>query len=318
MLMVSAFPRRMRNVRDLPTMIEYLHYTYDQLKTRRTVFSDDIETNTWILYHATNSQVEAAIDSSGFGRRSSVVAKEHITQLLDIYERLNWFGISGGFSTLKGFTEGRSRIETPQTWFRETSMRSLTYAHRSFAGGECLMSFKRAFEDLLEFAKSATMRQEHLDFQMYNCAELMRLGAARPPVIRVNVDSMLPALSPLQNVYEACQKCVSQYKYGLLYAVRFEESDIPNLFNLRGSGILHIGDVPSYRIVGKATLHFGDIDDFEIYKLSGARDAKYQWDESQLAKAIRRNEPPTHYFPESKQASKAWLGEDISDCVASV
>jgi hypothetical protein len=84
-----------------------------------------------------------------------------------------------------------------------------------------------------------------------------------------------------------------------------EESDIPNLFNLRGSGILHIGGVPSYRIVGKATLHFGDIDDFEIYKLSGARDVEYQWDESQLAKAIRRNEPPPHYFPESKQGSIA-------------
>src|ERR1700682_1868298 len=194
-------------------MIEYLHYTYDQLKTRKTVFSHDVETNPWILYHATNSQVEAAIDSGGFGGRSSVVAKEHITQLVDIYERLNWSGIPGGFSTLKGFTEGRSRIETPQTWFRETSMRSLSYAHRCFAGGEWLMSFKQAFEDLLAFAKSEKVRREHLDYQMYNCVDLMSLGAARSPVIRVDVDSMLQALSPLRSVYEACQQSVSHYKH---------------------------------------------------------------------------------------------------------
>jgi hypothetical protein len=92
-------------------MIEYLHYTYDQLKTRSTVFSPDVETDPWILYHATNSQVEAAIDSRGFGGRSSGVAKEHITQLVDIYERLNWFGIPGGFrlskDSLKGEVESR-------------------------------------------------------------------------------------------------------------------------------------------------------------------------------------------------------------------
>jgi hypothetical protein len=137
-------------------------------------------------------------------------------------------------------------------------------------------------------------------------------------VIRVNVDSMLPALSLLQSVYEACQQYVSHYKHGLLYAVRFEESDIPSLFNLGGSGILHVGSVPSHRIVGKATLHFGDIDDFEIYKLSGRCGSEYEWDDSQLVRAIGKNKRPAPYTPESKQASKAWLGEDISDCVASV
>jgi hypothetical protein len=264
-------------------MIEHVHYTYEQLKTRKTLFSKDVETNPWILYHATNSQAEAAIDSGGFGRRPSVVGKEHITHLIDIYDCLNWSGIRGGFSTLKGFTQGRSQIEKPQTWFRETSMRSLTYAHRGYAGGEWLMSFLRAFEDLLEFAKSEEMRQEHLDQQMYSCAELIGMGAARSPVIRVNVESMLQALRPLQSVYEACQQYVSHYEHGLLYAVRFEESDVPDIFNRRGSGILHVGSVPSHRIVGKAILDFRDIDDFEIYKLSGnCVGADIEWHHSQF------------------------------------
>ena len=163
-------------------MIEHVHSTYEELKTTRTLFSQDVEANPWILYHATTSQVEAAIDTHGFAGGSSVVTNEHLAQLSDIYERLNWFGIQGGFSNLKGFTEGRSRIEKPQTWFRETCMRSLTYAHRYFAGGEWLMSFKQAFEDLLEFAKSEKMRQAHLNYQMHNCEDLVRLGCAVIPI----------------------------------------------------------------------------------------------------------------------------------------
>jgi hypothetical protein len=296
-------------------MIEHLQYTYEQLKSRSTVFSHHLEINPWILYHATTSHVETAIDSEGFEGCSTVVAKEHITQLIHIYERMNWFGIRGGFSTLKGFTEGRSRIEKPQTWFRETSMRSLSYAHRHFAGGEGLMSFKGAFEDLLDFAKSKEIRQEHLDLQIHNCVDLVKLGAIRSPVILVDVDSMLRALCPLQSVYEASQRYASSYKHGLLYAVRFQESDIPNLFDRGGSGILHVGSLSSERIVGKACLSFGGIDRDEIWKLSYNQDIKHRlaWDDSQLAHAISENKRPAPYIPESKPDPEKWLGEDISN-----
>lgn len=115
-----------------------------------------------MLYHATTSQSEESIESCGRAGRLHVVDHRHVTELVGLYRRINWAGVPGGYSTLAGFTFGRSGSDDDQTWLRDTSMRSLTYATRPFSGGEALMSFRLAISHLLEYIHSEELRDQHL------------------------------------------------------------------------------------------------------------------------------------------------------------
>jgi hypothetical protein len=169
-------------------MIECTDYDYDQIILTEELFSSRVATDPWVLYHATSSLAEAEIESKGFAGKASSVTAEDVIQLATLYRRINWTGIhSDAYSALASFTLGRHRYPSPHTWFRESSMRSLIYAERKFAGGEWVMSFCRAFDDLLEFLGSAEIRANHLREQVRVCKELVEIGGAPSRVIKVDV-----------------------------------------------------------------------------------------------------------------------------------
>ncbi len=125
----------------------------------------------------------------------------------------------------------------PQTWFRETAMRSLQYTEREWAGGDQARNLRRA---------------------------------GGPSA-------------------EALQILPRQYQYGLVYAVRFFDSDIPNLSYIARDGILHRGALPPDRIVAKARLLLGS-------RMAPRRDdigRMLSWCEGPFGSRIRSNLEPS-------------------------
>ena len=143
---------------------------------------------------------------------------------------------------------------------------ALRFSRRPFLGGEIMRSFRTGFLDLLEYSRSDELRQLHLQDQIaayQNPTDFSKL----PPVIRVDIASMLKELEPLRPVFEACEQFVAGYRYGLVYAVRFTGPDFANLLNRGGSGFLLRGELPLDRIVGKAKLDFHDLSDVAMHDI---------------------------------------------------
>jgi hypothetical protein len=190
-------------------------------------------------------------------------------------------------------------------------MRSLVYAQRDWAGGELVMSFRRAFDDLIEFLRSDTVRQKHFDSQKRQCQQLVRAGGAPSHVIRVNEQSLAAALEPLRSVADTCGALMQRYEYGLVYALKFTESDVLHLSNCGGSGILYRGAISVDRIVGKAKLFLDD----RIAPRSSVSKEELGWYKSPLAEKIRHN-PTTNEQSYTRQNETRncpeWLGDDIS------
>ncbi|HXB71296.1 MAG TPA: hypothetical protein VNY05_23880 [Candidatus Acidoferrales bacterium] len=268
-------------------MIEQVRVGFEDLIARKWLFSPRLEDDPWVLYHATSSPVERKIDQEGFAGSAFLVTREHVIHMVSLYRSMNWAGIhSDGYAALGGITLGRAHFLEPHCWFREASMRSLVYAQRSWAGGEWAMSFRQAFDDLVEFLRSETARQEHLQSQVQLCRFLVMSGAAPSPVIKVDAARLTAALEPLQVNAEACSQLVQRYEHGLIYAVKFVESDVPNLSDRGGSGILYTGTVLSDRIVGKACLDLGDR---PAPRKSDDVERMIFWREGPLALRIRAN-----------------------------
>lgn len=179
--------------------MEEVEFEFNELDATRPLFSRRIEDDPWVLYHATSSLVEREIEAQGFGGICPLVSVEDILQLTSLYRRINWCGIHGdGYPALATFTMGRAGFQGPRTWFRETSMRSLVYAERDFAGGEWAMTFRKAFADILTFLRSEEVQKEHLQRQTLECKELVERGGAPSRVIRVDAAQVAEALELLR------------------------------------------------------------------------------------------------------------------------
>jgi hypothetical protein len=108
---------------------------------------------------------------------------------------------------------------------------------------------------------------------------VVRIGGAPSRVIRVDAAHVAEGLESLQAPDRVCDHLVQQYEFGIVYAVMFEESDVPNLEDTGGSGILHRGVLGPDRIVGKARLYLFDQSAPPVYD----HEASFSWTESPLA-----------------------------------
>ena len=280
-------------------MIEHVEYDYEELNRKDRLFPSRMVKDHSILYHATTSLDETGIENSGFGGCRPLVTAPHVDQMMALYRSMNWEGLhSDGYAALDQATGRFALIDTPHAWFRETAMRSLLYAERDWAGGELVRAFRIAYADLVEFLGSEDVRQKHLHRQ-----------SQRPnsPVIRVDTARLAAKLSALRQTAETAEDLTRQYKYGLVYAVRFVEEDIPNLFYNRRSGILHRGVLAPDRIVGKARLPLGS-------RMAPRRDdygRMFSWCEGPFGAKIRTNQPDPVSRGERQIEQPEWLGDDV-------
>jgi hypothetical protein len=294
-------------------MIWCADHEYQNLTASAGLFPPSITNDPWVLYHATSSLVEGEVEAFGLVGKPSVVSGEHVLQLVTLYRRINWAGIhSDGYAALASFALGRNRYPWPHTWFRETSMHSLVYAQRSWAGGEWVMSFRQAFEDIQQFVLSEKIRATHLKQQIQTCKDLVARDGAPSRVIEVNIEAVAAALELLRPAFRACFQCVSEYKYGVVYAVRFSEEDVANLSDEGGAGILYLGAVPPDRLLAKARLHLGEQ---PAPWNNNSSEESLSWSNSDLARKIRTN--GHRQIPPDKKllanyAPRDWLGQDIS------
>lgn len=231
--------------------MDTFEYSFEQVEARDALFPPEIEDDGWILYHATTSIAELDVDRNGL-RRSHSTFDCDVLKVVNIFRAMNWAGLSNaGYPVLRGFSFHRGDA----LYFREFSTRSLVYAERDFVGGESARGLHYALADLKDYLERAEIRKAHYDAQAVHCRDLVERGGAPTHVIRVDLGWLRSHLVPFDSLAESISNLRNNYRYGLVYAVRFDASDLPFLANNGGSGIAYCKDVPFSRFEAKARVH---------------------------------------------------------------
>ena len=232
--------------------MEVTEFSLDRDATIESLFSPAISSDSWVLYHATTSVAEEGIDTAGL--IPSLDYDATLIKLIKIFRAMNWFGEnSAGYPVLKGFSLQRGSL--PNLYFRESSTRSLLYATSDFAGGETARAMYHALEDLKRYAADPSVRAHHYDRQVAHCKDLVEQNGCPTHVIRVDVTWLLERLLEFEEFGQKVAELKRSYRYGVVYAVRFDRDDVPFLTNCGGSGIVFSRAVPVAKLVGKARVY---------------------------------------------------------------
>jgi hypothetical protein len=175
-------------------------------------------------------------------------------------------------------------------FFSATSKRSLLYASREWAGGETARALRLAFRDLHDFLTSHVFRREMLwqawqqaagsidrdelpedcrpdsveaiTFDHYyrlllyclrrnpNSGPLFVRGTAP---VKFTEQWLADQLIELQPLRERSNEPEKRYEYGIIYAVKFHESDLPYL-KKNNKDLISLASISSDRIVAKALI----------------------------------------------------------------
>jgi hypothetical protein len=242
---------RRQNGAEMMHVMETHDYSFEQLLNTKDLFSSAITNDGWVLYHATSSVSEADIDHNGM--KCSLARDNDVVRAIKVFRAMNWCGESGqGYAVLRGASLQGAFVS--RLYFRESSMRSLVYAQRDSAGGETVRALHHALTDLRAYLENPSVSRRHYELQVDHCKDLVRRDGCPSHVIRVDMDWLRAQMCELASVSGEIAKLRAEYRFGLVYAVRFESSDLPNLSNAGGEGIVCSAAVPKTRLLAKSRL----------------------------------------------------------------
>jgi hypothetical protein len=199
----------------------------------------------------------------------------------------------GGFGVLASFAqadfEKSNHFGRKPIFLAETSFQSVLYASRAFAGGETARALRLALGDLREYLDNPVFRKKaiteswkHLrnstplsvpsycvpqEIENVSFDHIQQLWGyfesfgSRPGVggrhgVKPCAYSdvwLRTKLAELETVHHCCDKFFSSYLYGVVYAIRFTESDLPQLGCDR-AGLTFDATVSPERILAKSII----------------------------------------------------------------
>lgn len=211
----------------------------------------------WVLYHGTSNLCENDIETTGFqSRQDSLISLEVVQRVLACFSRLNWYGNDqGGYVVLKSYTALHDySYKSGKPIFLGLSCRwSLLYATTDFAGGEGCRALRKALHDLHTYLTDEEIRFAALTQRIRNTIDEYgdTVYEDMDPLTSDELTWLQDELNALQPVNEFVNSLFEQYQYGIVYAIKFNENDMANLFNAKGMGITHVGTISPNKIVAK-------------------------------------------------------------------
>src|SRR5262249_11717108 len=234
----------------------------DRVSSLKRLFSDEIDSDPWIMFHGTSGYNAESIERAGFTLRSDLISRDQIQRVASIYERMKWPGESGGgYPVLKPFSLDHDFFggERSFLFFAETSLRALLYATRDFSGGEKLRALRIAFRDLVSYLREESVRQRHQEQMRNNFRRLNDLNAhpsmidAAQPV-EVDLDWLRNEVAGLKDVQRHAELAYRRHDHGVVYALRMAPDTLNDLQLNSSMGIESTTPISPTRIVAKVVV----------------------------------------------------------------
>lgn len=254
----------------------------------RGEYVDDL----WICYHGTSNHYEAIIEKEGLRWKPDTYSRSDVAALTSIFESLHWIpSDTAGYSVLATFTQGdfaSGMAGAKPIFFAESGHRGVVYAGRDWAGGETARALRHAFVALDSYLASPELRREALkesfrqlrgfyrapvpsgcdpepgrDPSWENLRNLWAfyreqgMGLMRPYHVQprgFDADLLREQLAGLSAIRARADAMYETYQRGVVYAVRFEVSDIGHLHYGGGGGLRALVPIGPDRIVAKAII----------------------------------------------------------------
>ena len=256
-------PRR-SGISERPSRLTFAlrQFDSDRIASLGFLFSDEAESDPWVLFHGTSGFNSEAIETQGFSSLHQPVSAEDIRRVIDLYGRTKWCGESGGgFIVLSPFSldyDLRDERRSP-LFFAETSLRALLYASRDFAGGEKLRALRIAFRDLDDYLADAHVRDRHSALMRAQFDALRRLDAppstieaARP--IEIDLDWLRHEVTGMADLRRTADEAWWRHDHGVVYALRMTTDDLADMCWNSFMGIEVTATISSARIVEKVVV----------------------------------------------------------------
>lgn len=194
-------------------------------------FDSAIESNPWIVYHATSSINEESIDTHGLHPTTAYRFANAALLAAKFFVNTGWTGFPGedsGYLVLRSFSLERSHPSagTP-IYFALYPQRPYLYLKKDFCGGETAHALARAIPAIIKFASDDTAIDKHLN-QLEECA-IKKIKAGIPPAFRVFNPSrewMRNQAQQLEPFLEQLNHLRAAHRCGVLYAVRLHPADV--------------------------------------------------------------------------------------------
>lgn len=256
------------------------------------VFTSKVEKDNWVFYHGTSSLMENNIDAQGLIWKKNGIGKEEVEQVLNIFHEMSWAGKhTGGYCILKPFTGDYDfgGGNEKSIYLAETSHRAMLYSTKDFAGGETQRAIRNCIEDLEKYLTDSSVRSEHENKQLENInlydsyyksrpeekmtkEEIEYMQENKPELVKVDLDWLESKLKSIQHIKETCNMSMSEYRYGLVYAVKLDKNNIEGITYDRAMGV-QFKQVANSSIIGKVVIP----ENFESKMLGHPWSDKIQW-----------------------------------------
>ncbi len=265
-------------------------------------FGGRFDTDPWIAFHGSSSVNEHAIMADGLFAGEQGYTRTDLAALCSIFESLWWVGESvNGYAVLKAFSDAdymRGDGVSKPTHLAESSFRAMRYALPSRAGGEAAMAVREAFADLdkalatpegVQAIRDAAFKQlrgglrppypdgcaptpgfpvefRHIHaFWSWRLTREPQLENLRP--LDVTSDWPRAELERLRARLATCFAAAGKWQYGVVYAIRLDETFLPYLSYTGSNGLCCVRRIPPQRIVAKAILPRSTIDGINFLSL---------------------------------------------------
>jgi hypothetical protein len=230
----------------------------DRVSTRHRLFSDEIDSDPWVMFHGTSGFNAGSIERNGFAFRAELISRHQIQRVANVYERMKWAGENGGgYSILKPFSLNHDfGSEGGLLFFAETSLRALLYATRDFSGGEKLRALRIAFRDLDSYLSEEDVRRRHQEWMRENFRRLNSLNAhpsmidaARP--VEVDLNWLRNEVAGLKIVHRIAELAYQRHDHGVVYALRMTPNTLESFQWNNSMGIESVTAIPPTKIIAK-------------------------------------------------------------------
>lgn len=225
------------------------------------LFPDEIELDSWVVYHGTSATNSALIERDGFRYDCHPMREPELKRITGIFDAMRWAGNDkGGYAVLESFSAyDFSIIATSPIYLTERSIRALLYATRDFAGGEKLRGVRRAIADLRDYLKDAGVRTEHMEALCRDLDRLVAVGAAPSEIERVlpipvDLGWLEEQIKAVATLDQAASQAYESFPGGVVYGVRLRKEDATGIRYTQAMGIEAKTAIPPERIVCKMSV----------------------------------------------------------------
>lgn len=206
-----------------------------------SLFPTDILDDPWIVYHGTSGALEAEIDTNGIRAAKSIVGADVIRCVVDVFNRLRWYGAhGGGYPALSGYSTFDVDQGRP-AFLAMSALRAMTYADVDHAGGEAARAMHHALDDLEVLLAAHGSQSREPDEEWPELSEETR---------RVVLETVLK----LKELRESIRLVREAHTHGVVYAVRLKPRDLVRVTYHMKMGLMFHGAIGPDRRVAKALL----------------------------------------------------------------